>query len=386
MNKNKIYLIILFLCCFIVIFPFPCEIVKADSLQENLQEQIGKIDFNEYENFFNSLVKNNNIDFISCLNNLLQGNYNLEYSSVFQYLLNATLSNVFEILPTMISIIAIAVLCGLIQQVRTSFLTEGVAEITYIVCIMGIFLLLSSEIIAIIQNSKKAIDLVAKLTQIMSPIVMTLMVSVGANVSASVYTPTVAFLSNGVIGVINNFILPLVGVVTVINVISNFSNGIKLNELSKLFSSIIKWLFGIIATVYGLFLSVQGIASGIFDGVSIKTAKYAISNSIPIVGGFLKDGFDLMVAGGVIIKNSIGIISIILMVVIVISPIVYLAVFSLLLNMVSAIIEPISDVRISNFCSSLSKSIEYVIACILLVGFMFFITVLLIILSANSFV
>ena len=318
MNKNKICVIILLIFCFVLILPSPCGVVKAESLQENLQEQINKIDFDEYEDFFNSLVKTDNFDFFACFNNLIKGNYELEFNSIFEYLINHVLNNLFDILPTMISIIAIAVLCGLIQQVRSSFLTEGVAEITYFVCVAGIFLLLSSEIIVIIQNSQNAINLVAKLTEIMSPIMLTLMISIGANVSATIYTPTVAFLSNGVVVLINNVILPLVGAVSVINIISNFSDFVKLNKLSELFSTIIKWLFGIIATVYGVFISVQGIAASIFDGISIKTAKYAISNTIPIVGGFLKDGFDLIIAGGVIIKNSIGIISILLMVLIII--------------------------------------------------------------------
>ena len=386
MNKNKVLLTIAVFLSFVIIFSFPMNIANAESLQDNVQTQIGKIDFSEYENFFNSLTENEGLDFITCLNNLLKGDYALEFDSIFKYFTSLILSRVFDILPTIISVIAIAILCGLIQQVRGSFLTEGVAEITYFVCIMGIFILLSSEIINIIQNSRNVIDLIAKITEIMSPIMITLMVSIGANVSASIYTPTVAFLSNGVITAVNNFILPLVGVITVVNIVSNFSNAVKLNELSNLFASIIKWTFGIIATVYGLFLSVQGIASGIFDGISIKTAKYAISNTVPIVGGFIKDGFDLMIAGGDIIKNSIGIISIFLMLFVIVTPIVYLVVFSFLLKMASAIIEPISDVRISHFCTSISKSIEYVVACVLLVGFMFFITVLLIILSANSFV
>lgn len=386
MNIKKLTLIIILFIFFFGNVSFPSAAVKADSLQDNIQEQVGKIDFNEYEKFFNSLNETNNLDFFSFLNNLLKGEYSFEYSSIFEYLINLALDDLFDIIPVMINIVAIAILCGIVQQIRNSFLTDGVAEITYFVCIMGILLLISSELIIVIQNCKNAINSLSILTEIMSPIILTLMASVGAKVSVSVYTPTVAFLSNGVIVLVSNIILPLVGAITVINILSNFSDVIKINKLSELFSTIIKWLFGIIATVYGLFLSVQGIAVSIFDGISIKTAKYAISNTVPIVGGLLKDGLDLVLAGSVIIKNSVGVISIFLMLLITVSPIIYLTVFSLLLKTVSAIIEPISDARISNICTSISKSLEYVIACVLLVGFMFFVTVLLMIFSANTFI
>jgi hypothetical protein len=55
-------------------------------------------------------------------------------------------------------------------------------------------------------------------------------------------------------------------------------------------------------------MTVQGITSASIDGISIRATKYAISNSIPIVGGFLRDGFDIVIAGSVLIKNAVGII------------------------------------------------------------------------------
>jgi len=167
---------------------------------------------------------------------------------------------------------------------------------------------------------------------------------------------------------------------------SNFSEKVKLKKFSEFFSSIIKWLIGVSVTVFGLFLSIQGIASGVFDGISMKAAKYAISNSIPLIGGFLKDGFDLVVAGSVLIKNALGISSILLIFYKILSPIMQILAFSLLLKLVSAIIEPISDSRVSDFCSSISKSVSYFIVCILFVAFMTFILILLMIFSANAFI
>jgi stage III sporulation protein AE len=132
------------------------------------------------------------------------------------------------------------------------------------------------------------------------------MVASGGNVSASVYKPAVAFLSSGIINVILTIVLPLIALMIIFNTLSNFSSSIKLEKFSELGASIIKWIIGLIVAVFGIFLSVQGITSATFDGISIKATKFAISNSIPLVGGFLKDGFDLVVAGSILIKNAIG--------------------------------------------------------------------------------
>ena len=143
---------------------------------------------------------------------------------------------------------------------------------------------------------------------------------------------------------------------------------------------------GITITVFGLFMTIQGITSATFDGISIRATKYAISNSIPIVGGLLKDGFDLIVAGNVLIKNTVGIVILVGMLFTVLAPIVQILCVSLMLKLISAITEPIADIRISDFCMTLSKSLSYLLSVILMVGFMVFITVLLMIFSANAFI
>jgi stage III sporulation protein AE len=102
------------------------------------------------------------------------------------------------------------------------------------------------------------------------------------------------------------------------------------------------------------------------------------------VGGFVKDGFELVILTSVLLKNAIGVISVFVLFSIVLSPIAYMIVFSLLLKFTAALTENVADIRISNFCTNISKCITYLCASVILVGFMLLITISLMILSANS--
>ena len=166
----------------------------------------------------------------------------------------------------------------------------------------------------------------------MSPIILTLMVASGGNVSASIYTPTVAFLSNGIISIFLYLIMPLVALTFIFNMISNFSSSIKLEKFSAVATSLMKWVIGFILTIFTVFLSIQGITSATFDGISIKATKYAISNSVPLVGGLIRDGFDLIIAGSILIKNVVGITGVFALFYTIISPILTIFVFSLMLD------------------------------------------------------
>lgn len=191
-------------------------------------------------------------------------------------------------------------------------------------------------------------------------------------------------MSEIIVNIISTVVLPVAVMLVVICMVGNMSEEIKLNNFAALFKSINKWVLGISLTAFTVFLTVQGVTSATYDGLSFKAAKYAISNSVPIIGGFLSGGFDLMIAGSVLIKNALGSCSLLLLVSAILVPFVQLVVFSLFLKLTAAVTEPVGDGKISGFLTSLSGTVNYFIAGILAVAFMYFITLLLLICSSNT--
>lgn len=382
--KKSIFLILI-LVLFSLLFSFDYKIVNAESLSDNINEQLNNLDLNELEKYYNSIV-NDGTNFFAYIKNLLNGEYQVKFESLSDYVFNIFLSNVSEILPGFISIVAIAILCGVLGQNKGLLGNSKTGEIVTFVGLISIVLILATQIIAQYKNTENTIENIANLIQIMSPIILVLMIGSGATVSASVYKPTVVFLSNGIINIILCVVMPLIALMIIFSVLSNFTLSIKLEKFAELSGSIIKWIIGLICAIFGLFLSIQGITSATFDGISIKATKYALSNSIPIVGGFIKDGFDLVIAGSILIKNAIGITSLIILFYLILSPVLYLATFSILLKLVCAIIEPITDSKITSFCLGMSKCISYLLVAIISVSFMLFITILLMMFSANAFI
>ena len=390
MIKNKkIFSFIIFSVFLIwfLIISLNTKCVFADQLNDSINEQLNNLDLSKLESFFNSISQRpDSVDFFWLIKKMLNGETTLDASSFLNYILNIFLSDVFKLLPIFICVIAIGVLSSVSQNLRLSNLNESVSETIFFSCNLCVILLLSTQLIGLYKNIEIVIKNIAILCEIMLPIITTLMLSVGGNVSVAVYKPIVAILSGGIINLTLSVIMPLIIIMTVFNITSSFSPSIKLNKFSDFTSSTIKWIIGIIITVFSIFLSIQGLTSAHYDGISFKVTKYAISNSIPIIGGFIKDGFDIVVAGSVIIKNTIGVALVFALIFLIVSPFLSLLTFSLLLKLTGALLEPICDSRISNFCLSISKTVTYLIVALLSVGLMFFITVILLIISANAFV
>ena len=387
MSKSKVLGLISLLGLILLVISFQIYNVKADALSDNISDQLNNLDLSALEDFVNNL-RNKPENFVvrKYIEQLLTGNYTTDYSLFFNFIFDLITNSLTEILPSLLCIFSIVLFCGILQNFKSAFISNGLGNVINFVCVLSIILILGTQLFNIWINVKNIIENIANFIEIMSPIILTLMIASGGKTSATIYKPAVAFLSSGVVNVIMIFALPLIAISIIFNIVSSFSDNIKLTKFSDLATSLFKWTIGIISTIFSLFLSVQGITSASFDGISLRATKYAISNSIPIVGGFLRDGFDVFMAGSVLIKNSVGVIGIIALFYIILPPIIYMALFSLSLKLINAVTVSFSDNRVSELLLNISKGISYLIAVVLVVGLMLFITVLLMIFSANYIV
>ena len=364
-------------------FSFP-ETVFADDLSDSIEKNLDDVDLAELDDFYNRISGGDSL--LENIRKLIRGEYEFDYNGVTEYVKQLLLSKVKDYLPTVINIILIAIVYSVFNFIKGKYLSSEIDNILNVVCYFAILLVILSVSTNLFTNIKNTIYSLRELCEIMSPIILTLMIASGGGTSAALYKPALVFLSGGITEIVSAVLLPLVGIIIIVSCFSEVSGNIRINKFNQLFSSILKWSIGIIISLYGVFLSVKGISAAAYDGISVKAARYAVSNSVPLIGGFIKDSLDLVVAGSVIIKNAVGISVIICIFIIVLSPLIDVICFSLLLKLSAAITDTLGNTKLTNFISNVSKSVSYLSTCLLTVAFSFFLTVLLLIFSANAFI
>lgn len=387
--KKKLIIIIVF---FIFLIPFTLKpaIVNAETLNENIDNQLNNIDFSALEDYLKSLNDNEKLifsdNFVYEIRNILNGKSSISINGLLSLFTNSITNSFRSLLPHFIVILAISILCAIISTNAGGFLSQSIKEVIYYVSVITVVIIISLDFGSLLKNTENAINKLTNLSEIMLPIIISLMIASGGNVSVNLYKPAVVFLTNGITNIYLTVLLPLIGITVIFAILSNISSEIKINKMQDFISGIIKWIIGISITVFSFFMTVQGLTASNIDGISFRAIKYAISNSVPLLGPFLGGGFDIVVAGAVLIKNAVGVGTIILMFSILFSPLVMLIVYSLLLKLFAAVSEPLGDSKISNLLTSISKSVSLLIGLVLAISLMFFISMMLLIVSASSFI
>ena len=357
-------------------------------LDENIDDQLNNIDFGELDNIFNNLDEEakglfNSTSFYDKVMAVLNGELSTDSSSFFQYIFNLFFDNLLKFVPLLALIVVVSILCSFVGQLSPTGKTSSINKVVYFACFGIIIVLLSTTLKDVITNSSNTILSIQKQMEVIFPILLVMLTSVGGVSTSATMQPMVGILSSGVIYLFNAFVLPIFVFSVIFTIVGNLSNEVKLDKFNKFFSSLFKWVIGGIFTIFLAIIAIKGLTASSIDGISIKTAKFALKTYIPILGGYLSDGFNLILASSMLIKNAVGGVGLLLFLLTIIAPIVNLVVLSLGLKLVAAIVEPISDNKIPNFIYSVANLLTMLIVCLIAVVFMYLIVVGLFMLSGN---
>ena len=359
-----------------------------ENLQNQVNELLGDIDFTTMQDLV-ATFDDNQLKMFSLTNvkdkvkSVLNGEQAINYNTVMDVVLEVLLQLVIQYVPMFALIIGIGVIASLLGQIKSKFNEKSTGDIVHFVCFCLIVVVMATSVKRLLTSTHNTLSNMQQQINVLFPIILTLMTGIGAVNSVGVFQPIMAVMSNVISVVVVKVVIPIFIFSFVLNVIGHLSNNVKLDKFNAFLSSLFKWIIGITFTIFFAVMSIQGISAGAFDSISIRTAKFTISSYVPVMGGYLSQGMDLLLASGVLIKNSVGLVGILLIISSIISPILEIIVFSLLLKLVSAVLQPLNNNRITNFLHSTSKTITMLSSCIIIVGFMYFLVVGLCMVSAN---
>lgn len=388
MKKKRIFYIIILFSILVVVFGIgQAKLDIASDLQDTINGQLDLIDLSDLDQILNNTIDKANYgaeSFLEKVKQLLSGEYTANFSSIISFIFSTFLNGVKTFLPSLCVIIAISILCNLVGNFKGKN-NKSLSDIVHFVCYSTIIVIVCSQITNFISLASNTINSMKEQMEVTFPIILTLMATVGSTTSVGIYQPTLAILSGGIINIFNYFVLPLFIVSFLLNIVGNISKNIKLSKFSSLLNDIFKWTIGGIFTIFTGVLAVKGISAGSFDGVSIRTAKFAMKTYIPIVGGYLSDGFNLLMASSVLIKNSVGVAGLLLVFLSIVYPVITILLYKWCLHLISSVLEPLMDDKISTFLFSVSKTLNMLIASILCVALMYIISTALLLTSGNIY-
>lgn len=364
--KKLVFCVICIVLCMFVKVSFATDVDIDTFLNETKQYTADFFPNLNSQNIVDGLINGGNIDSKSLLNKVVD---------IF-------IGKIKENAKIIFSIIAVSILCSILKNVQSTF-GGNVSEIAFYVCYLFIIILIITSYTDVISVCRDTITKLNNFMNMLIPLVLGLLVTNGNIVSVSILQPVLLVMTSIINVVISNVILPIIFVSTMMNLIGNISENIKISKIPKLLQKTCLWCLEFILIIFIGVLSIEGTLGANVDGVTAKAAKSIVSTVIPVVGKALSDATDSILGATMITRNAVGIIGMIAIISIVLNPLISVLIMMITYNVAAALIEPIVDSRISKCMSGMGDSIKIVFALMATVCMLFIISTTIMIKIGN---
>jgi len=313
------------------------------------------------------------------INRLINGEELFSSDEIIDNLLNLFILEVKSSVILGCEIIAICIIIGLLTNFSNTFGNKTVSSLGTMVCSVIITALCIGDFYQSYQYCSDAMNTMTSSMEILLPIMIPLLISMGGISSGSIMDPVMTGAVTGFNAIIQHLILPLVFLSAVFILINSITEKAYVKKLAAFLRKASIFITGLLITIFTGITAIQGIVTKSADGILINTAKFSIDNFIPIVGGFAADSLDMVISCLGLIKNAIGLVGILIILSVMIVPIVKIFSVAVIYKLIAIAVEPVAAKNISDSLNEMGSA-AITMTVVLATGammFLFFITIIM---------
>ncbi len=392
MNKQKKKISKIIIIALTLVFIFPTY-SKMESQISNNTVQIDENEISNQEEMFgiSSFIQNSkqytgnffdDIDIGEILNSAIKGE--IDNTTIYKKILNKLGNEVQTGIKSLACILAIIIIHSILKSISESLENDSVSKLIYYVQYIAIITIIMGNFSDIINLVKETTTNLIGFMNTLIPVLISLMLYTGSITTTSILEPIILFMINFIGNLIQDILIPVILIITSISIISKISDRVQINKISKFLKSSTVWLLGTILTIFVGVVSLEGTLSSSVDGITAKTAKAIVSSAVPVVGKILGDVVDSVLGCGVILKNAVGFVGVIIIIGICILPILKLTVLTFSYKLVASVSEVIADDKIVKLLDEIADIFKILLAILVSIMFMVIIGTTLLIKMSNT--
>ena len=271
--------------------------------------------------------------FRQTLTAIARGEMTIDFQQTADLLSRQFFSAVRQSLWRLTRLIAPALLWALLKQFSGRSSECGRIVVQLFVCVF-----LTQDLSDHITLAVTTVQQISAGMQGLLPMLLTMMAAVGGSAGSALMASASAMTS-----LISGITVPLAVASGVLCMLCHLGDGIRVQRLAEFTQQCAVWSLGIGFTVFIGVLTTRSVTAAAIDGVTLRTAKYALNNLVPFVGGLFADTVDTLVGSGMLVQSALGVTGLIVIASRALLPLCQTLAAAMLYKLASALMQPVSD-------------------------------------------
>lgn len=348
---------------FCMVLPMQVDAKEDDETEYYIRQQMEALDMQEIEQGFSQLFPEYSIDADKMFSLILEGNF-LQAGSVFwQGWKDEIMGEIYGMKAIAVSILVIGIVSALFSNFSDLFSGHQISQTGFYFLYLFLMAVLTRTFVFASQTAVNAMENIVLFVKLFIP---TWFIAVGmASGSATAYFYYQVMLLAAYL--IESFLL--IGLIPFVYsyVILALMNGIWAEErLTLLLDFIKKGIVLVLKATMGIITGlsmVQAVIVPVIDRLKISTLRKAVL-AIPGIGGVAEGVAELVIGSAVLIKNSMGVLLLLLLMGACLLPLIKIFVVAGLVKLGAALTGIVSDKRIAGCTDKVGEGCFLLLRCL----------------------
>lgn len=356
-----------------IVYASETEDVQISDKTQNT-ELLETMDFTDVDRMMEELFPQETMGFADAVRQIMLGNTDAGREAVkemlWERIFGAWEVNRKSILYLILLAIAAAVFIGF----SDIFQTRQVSQISfYMIYLLVIGICLASFQVAS-EWMANGVHTLTGFMKVLYPVYFAAVTVAKGSVSSLAFYHLAIILIVVIEELLLHLIVPGIHMYVIIRVMNSLQSEDYLSKFAELLETAIGWgLKTLMGGMIGLNV-IQGMLGPAIDTVK-RSAVTRGMEMVPGVGDLLGGTAEVAFGTAVLIKNSIGIVGMFLCLVLCLAPLLQLAVITLGYKLAAALVQPVSDKRITECIGGVGEGCRMLMNCIFVTGILFLVTV-----------
>lgn len=270
----------------------------------------------------------------------------------------------------MLQVMGLAMMSQCFSSLSNHFGENSAGEVGFL-CVYGVMtLILMKSFQLVCQETQQTVEAVQKLSLYMMPAMAAVAVAAGFPVSSVFQGEALTGGFSLILTLIQNIFLTGVLWITVLDVVNCIGKREMLSQMVSLGRTVLDKGIKVVSVLYLMLMGIVGAVAPAADRLLYKVSGTLLS-SVPVVGSALSGAMETVMAGSLMVKNGIGAVGCIVLLVICLIPIAKLTAFWLAYRLMAAFLAPLADERVIRLLSALGRGTALML-CMLVISMVIF--------------
>lgn len=352
---------------------------QEDSVSQMMQDKLlDEIEFDDMQKMLDEIMEDHSFSVRKVLINLINGDEPISKETVRSFLYSLFFSEIQNEKGLVLKLLLIILIAAVLAEFADVFGNGQVGNISFYIVYLALFMILMESFTQLGNAlTQRLLGLVEFMKALSPAYFMTVTASTGA-ATAAVFYEGVLLLVWAIQWLLVNLFLPVINLSVLLKMVNHLSKEEMLSKMAELLDVAVSWgLKTLLGTVVGLQI-VRNMVSPVIDTLK-RSAIGKTASAIPGIGNAVTAVTELVLTSAVMVRNSFGVVIVILLLIIGAGPVVHYGSLSLIYRFLAALAQPVSDKRVVGALETMGEGCALLLKLLLTAEVLCMLTFLIII-------